>query len=184
MKQKYIYFLVFTCFLACCISCVQEPDYNVIPEIEFESITKINKVTDDGFGEKTKIDSLIMRIKFKDGDGDLGITDAEIKANSKYKDFKNFKVEAYLQKNGKFELLNLNPALGGLVNFKFKPNQKPGPIEGSIDYSSQFVYAFYRGYSPLFTPKNDTLKFKIQIVDNAFHESNVVETTPIVIFQN
>lgn len=184
MPQKFIHFLLFVCFLGLFASCVQAPDYAVAPEIEFESITKINKVTDDGFGGKTKIDSLIMRIKFKDGDGDLGITDAEIKANSKYKDFKNFIVTAYLQKNGKFELLSLNPALGGLVNFNFKPNQKVGPIEGSIDYSSQFVYAFYKGYSPLFTAKNDTLKFKIQIVDNAFHQSNVVETNPVVIFQN
>ena len=38
-----------------------------------------------------------MRINFKDGDGDLGITDAEIKSNPKYKDFKNFIVETYLQ---------------------------------------------------------------------------------------
>ncbi|MEY4383583.1 MAG: hypothetical protein RI995_1125 [Bacteroidota bacterium] len=184
MHQKFSYFLGILVFSVLFTSCVQEPEYSNIPEIGFESITKINKVSDNGFGEKTKIDSLIMRINFKDGDGDLGITDAEIKSNPKYKDFKNFIVETYLQRNGKFELLNLNPALGGLVNFKFKPNQKAGPIEGTIDYSSQFVYAFYKGYSPLFTPKNDTLKFKIQIVDNAFHQSNVVETTPVVIFQN
>ncbi len=184
MTMKFLQFVLFSAFVALFTSCVQEPEYSIVPEIAFESITKINKVADDGFGGKTKIDSLVMRISFKDGDGDLGLTDAEIKANSKYKDFKNFIVEAYLQRNGKFELLNLNPALGGLMNFKFKPNQKAGPIEGSVDYSSQFVYAFYKGYSPLFTPKNDTLKFKIQIVDNTFHESNVVETSPVVIFQN
>ncbi len=182
-QKKLTYFIIFA-FIGIFCSCVQEPEYSIVPDIEFESITKFNKLSDDGFGEKTKIDSLVMRIKFKDGDGNLGITDAEIKANSKYKDFKNFIVETYLQRNGKFEYINLNPALGGLVNFKFKPNQKPGPIEGSIDYSSQFVYAFYKGYSPLFTPKNDTLKFKIQIVDNDFNKSNVVETKPIVIFQN
>lgn len=184
MPQKFTYFLIFLSVFGLFAGCVQEPEYASTPEIEFESITKIFKLTDNGFGEKTKIDSLVMRIKFKDGDGDLGITDTELKSDPKYKDFKNFIVEAYLQKNGKFELLNLSPALGGLINFKFKPNQKVGPIEGSIDYSSQFVYAFYKGYSPLFTAKNDTLKFKIQIVDNALQKSNVVETTPVVIFQN
>lgn len=182
--HKKLTFLIILLSVLVLNSCVQTPDYPVTPEIEFESITKFNKLTVDGFGEQTKIDSLVMRVKFKDGDGDLGITDAEIKANPKYKDFKNFLVDTYLKKNGNWVQLNLSPALGGLMNFKFKPNQKVGPIEGSIDYSAQFVYAFYKGYSPLFTPKNDTLKFKIQIVDNAFHQSNVVETTPIVIFQN
>jgi hypothetical protein len=71
-----------------------------------------------------------------------------------------------------------------LMNFNFKPNQKSGPIEGSIDYSTQFVYAFYKGYSPQFTAKNDTLKFKIFIRDNAFNQSNTIETEPIIIFKD
>lgn len=184
MRKKLTYLFILSSFGLLLNSCIQEPEFSVVPEIAFESISKFNKLSLDGFGEQTKIDSLVMRIRFKDGDGDLGITEAELKSNPKYKDFKNFIVDTYLLRNGSWVQLNLSPTLGGIMNFKFKPNQKVGPIEGTVDYSAQFVYAFYKGYSPLFTPKNDTLKFKIQIVDNALHQSNVVETTPVVIFQN
>jgi hypothetical protein len=166
------------------VSCVKEPDYSMTPAITFESIQKITKTSNDGFGGKAKIDSVIMSVRFEDGDGDLGITAAEIKANSKYKDFRNFEVDVLIRKNGKFVPITFSPKLGGLMNFQFRPDQKPGPIEGSIAYSTQFVYAFYKGYSPLFTEKNDTLKFQIYIRDKAFHQSNTVETDPIVIFQS
>ena len=58
---------------------------------------KITKTSYDGFGGKTKIDSIIMSIRFEDGDGDLGITAAEMKENAKYKDFRNFEVDVLLK---------------------------------------------------------------------------------------
>lgn len=167
------------------LSCLKEPEWSTVPSISFEKIQKITKISNDGFGGKAKIDSVVMTIRFQDGDGDLGITQADIIADpAKYKDFRNFEVNVLLQKNGKFIPINFSPSLGGLMNFKFKADQKPGPIEGTVDYSTQFVYAFYKGYSPLFTEKNDTLKFQIYIRDNALQTSNVVETAPIVIFQD
>ena len=184
MPKFYTLFIGFSLSILALNSCVQEPDYSTTPEISFASIRKINKIASDGFGGTTKIDSLIMSINFKDGDGDLGITEAEVKANAAYKDFKNFIVDAYIIKNNKPVALNLNPALGGRMNFKFNQSGKKRAIEGTVDYSSQFAYAFYKGYSPLFTPKNDTLQFDIKIVDNAFHQSNVVRTDRIVIFQD
>ncbi|MHA8067098.1 hypothetical protein V7S76_10500 [Aquirufa sp. ROCK2-A2] len=165
-------------------SCVQEPSFPATPVIKFNSIRKIVKTSSDGLGGKIKIDSVIMSVDFQDGDGDLGLTVAQIKADPKYKDFSNFMVDVFIQKNGKFVPITFSPRLGGLVNFPFLPNQKPGPIEGTIDYSTPFVYAFYKGYSPLFTEKNDTLKFQIKIVDNAFNVSNTIETAPIIIFQD
>lgn len=184
MHHNRIFLLLSLLALVGLASCVKEPEYSMTPAITFESIQKITKTSNDGFGGKAKIDSVIMSIRFEDGDGDLGITAAEIKANSKYKDFRNFEVDVMLRKNGKFVPVTFSPKLGGLMNFQFRPDQKPGPIEGSIAYSTQFVYAFFKGYSPLFTEKNDTLKFQISIRDKAFHLSNVVETDPIVIFQD
>jgi hypothetical protein len=167
------------------LSCVKEPEWSTVPAISFSRIQKITKISNDGFGGKAKIDSVVMSIRFKDGDGDLGITQADLIANpAKYRDFRNFEVNVMLKKNGKFIPIIFSPSLGGLMNFKFKADQKPGPIEGTVDYSTQFVYAFYKGYSPLFTEKNDTLKFQIFIRDNALQSSNVVETEPIVIFQD
>ena len=176
-----------TLFILCAwafIACVQEPDYSTTPSIEFESIKKITKISNDGFGGKAKIDSVVMTIKFQDGDGDLGITTAEKNSDPKYKDYRNFEVDVLFKKNGKFIPVTFSPKLGGLMNFPFKPDQKPGPIEGYISYSTQFVYAFYKGYSPDFTEKNDTLAFRISIKDKAFHQSNTIETSPIVIFQD
>ncbi len=166
-------------------SCLREPEWSSTPVIKFEKIEKITKVTNDGFGGKTKLDSVIMFIRFQDGDGDLGVTQAEVVASpAKYKDFRNFEVAVMHKKNGKFDLITFTPPLGGLMNFNFNPDRKTGAIEGSISYSTQFVYAFYKGYSPRFTPNNDTLKFQIFIRDNAKNVSNTVETDPIVIFQN
>jgi hypothetical protein len=165
-------------------ACVQEPSFSSTPAISFKSIQKITKTSNDGFGGTTKIDSVIMSINFQDAEGDLGLTEAQLKSDIKYKDFRNFEVAVMLQKNGVFIPITFTPALGGLMNFNFKPNQKSGPIEGSIDYSTQFVYAFYKGYSPQFTAKNDTLKFKIFIRDNAFNKSNTIETDPIIIFKD
>jgi hypothetical protein len=184
MRNHRIFFLLSLLIGVGMAACVKEPDYSMTPVIRFESIRKITKTSNDGFGGKAKIDSVIMSIRFEDGDGDLGITAAEIKANSKYKDFRNFEVDVLLRKNGKYVPITFSPKLGGLMNFQFRPDQKPGPIEGSIAYSTQFVYAFYKGYSPLFTEKNDTLKFQISIRDKAFNQSNMVETEPIVIFQD
>jgi hypothetical protein len=167
------------------LSCLKEPEWSSVPSISFSQIQKITKTSNDGFGGKAKIDSVVMSISFRDGDGDLGITQTELKANpTKYKDFRNFEVNVLLKKNGTFIPITFSPSLGGLMNFKFKADQKAGPIEGTVDYSTQFVYAFYKGYSPLFTEKNDTLKFQIFIRDNALQTSNVVETSPIVIFQD
>jgi len=165
-------------------SCLREPEWSSTPVIKFEKIEKITKVSNDGFGGKTKLDSVIMFIRFQDGDGDLGLTESQLKSSIQYKDFRNFEVAVLHKKNGTYAPVTFTPPLGGLMNFNFNPDQKTGAIEGTIAYSTQFVYAFYKGYSPRFTPTNDTLKFQIFIRDNAKNVSNTVETDPIVIFQN
>jgi hypothetical protein len=45
--------------------CYQEPEFPVVPEIDFESV--FFKQGDTGF------DTLIVRVRFQDGDGDLGL---------------------------------------------------------------------------------------------------------------
>ncbi len=50
-------------------SCFNPPEYSIKPQIEFESI----EYKEYGSGVfNSEIDSLILKIKFKDGDGDLG----------------------------------------------------------------------------------------------------------------
>jgi len=86
-------------FLGGLLACVKEPEWSTVPAITFKQIQKITKTSNDGFGGKAKIDSVIMSVNFQDGDGDLGITQAELKANpAKYKDFRNFEVNVLLKK--------------------------------------------------------------------------------------
>ncbi len=58
-------------------ACVQEPTFSSTPAITFKSIQKITKISNDGFGGTTKIDSVIMSINFQDAEGDLGLTEAQ-----------------------------------------------------------------------------------------------------------
>jgi len=81
-------------------ACVQEPSFSSTPAISFKSIQKITKTSNDGFGGTTKIDSVIMSINFQDAEGDLGLTEAQLKSDIKYKDFRNFEVAVLLQKTG------------------------------------------------------------------------------------
>jgi len=62
------------------LSCMEEPQYSNVPSIEFDKI--LFKDIKDG----TAADSLIISLKFKDGNGDLGIDPSEIQEpfNDKY----------------------------------------------------------------------------------------------------
>jgi hypothetical protein len=57
-------------------SCFDPPQYSPIPAIEFESI-----VFKD-IADPSSPDSLILSIKFKDGDGNLGLDPTEVSCNS------------------------------------------------------------------------------------------------------
>ena len=52
-------------------SCFQAPEYSLIPSIEFESV-----IFKD-LSNPSDADSLILTIRFKDGNGDLGLGDAD-----------------------------------------------------------------------------------------------------------
>ncbi len=56
-------------------SCFEPPDYPNIPEIVFKNLRYVD-VPDSPQGE-TGTDSLILTLKFKDGDGNLGISPSE-----------------------------------------------------------------------------------------------------------
>lgn len=61
-------------------SCFDPPQYGPIPEIEFD------KIIFKDVSDPSSVDSLIISLKFKDGDGDLGLDASELIApyNNKY----------------------------------------------------------------------------------------------------
>ncbi len=75
-------FCLFVIILTGVTSCFNPPDFPVAPQIEFESI----QYKEYGTGFDSNYDSLILRISFKDGDGDLGLgsTENEAPYNNKF----------------------------------------------------------------------------------------------------
>ncbi len=53
-------------------ACFNEPNYPDTPEIDFKGLFKYSLNAGTGVG-KSKRDSVVITIGFKDGDGDLGV---------------------------------------------------------------------------------------------------------------
>jgi hypothetical protein len=72
------------------ISCLDEPQYSEIPSIEFDKI--IFKDVKDA----TSADSLIVSLKFRDGDGNVGIDPTELQEPFNDKFFFQFPDKSYI----------------------------------------------------------------------------------------
>jgi hypothetical protein len=166
------------------ISCTAEPDFSFTPEISFDAIEILTTDAQDILGNRTKKDSVIITVNFQDGDGDLGFTEEDFKALLKKTgdSVRTIDVNIFYARNGRYIKSNPAEKIGGnLKGFRFKQGTKSGPIEGKIDYSTVFSYANFTQI-PGLRGKADTVKFSVQIMDRALNKSNIVETTPIVIF--
>jgi hypothetical protein len=162
--------VLFISFVFLMTSCFKEPEFSLSPEISFDSISSSIRL--DQFIGATK-DSVVVTIKFQDGDGDLGYNETQ-KTIAQESDNFNYIVRSFRKKNGKFNLYEpLIPLSGYFPSLKM--DDKPGPIEGTLSYTIEFFHAF--------TPKKDTLKFEIQIKDAAGNISNVATSEEIVLNQ-
>jgi hypothetical protein len=164
--------------------CITEPKFPKEPRIAFESIQKINKpavIGRVGGGER---DSVIITIRFEDGDGDLGITEAQKNVEPWKSELKNYEVQTFVKRGNTWE--DYKDGNGKKINqsgnFVFDPPvvnpSTPSPIEGSLNYS----LIFYKNVAN--TVPNDTIKFNILIRDRALNKSNRIETDLIVVYGN
>jgi hypothetical protein len=91
--------LIFAGLIILVSSCFNPPEFGLVPEIEYESIF---------FAEapagSTKTDSIVVSIKFKDGDGDLGL-DPE---DPKHAEYPFHPSSFFLAKDGKVEAVALS----------------------------------------------------------------------------
>ncbi len=160
--------------------CVKKPSYPIVPEIEFVSLKR--------FSAGTGLDSLRLTIRFKDGDGDLGLgqDDTAFPFSFFMPDGKtpnpfyyNIFVNTYRLKgtqvdtivypdnstfNGRFPKLN---ELGGQT-----------PLRGELTYTINIFYDF--GINPIFR-RGDELFFDVRIADRRTHLSNLVQTSTVII---
>jgi hypothetical protein len=148
--------------------CYKEVSFDVKPSIEFKDLRK--EIRLDQFSGSKK-DSVILTIKFQDGDGDLGLNEEEKKAAVTQQDF-NYIVRIFRKKKGVFQEVVPDVTYSGFFP-RLKVDNKKGPIEGSLDYS--FVYF------QDFTPKKDSLKYQVTIKDRSGNVSNTIETKVVIL---
>jgi len=151
MNIKLIIALAGICVLA---SCLKPPNYDIIPAIQFDSISANHVLGRSRAG--VPYDSLTIIISFTDGDGDLGALTSfpeDTIPNLFFKDSRT----------------------GSIYPFQFPyitPEGSVKDISGKISYTLDGVNCI-----PGLT--SDTFHYTIQIQDRAGHLSNEVNTPDI-----
>ena len=154
-------------------SCLTPPDYSDTPEIDFKSI-QIKRVTD----ATGTYDTVTVTVSFRDGDGDLGLSNDETNPPYQYDNGNNRYNNNYF-----FEPQILNPQTGIFnpvtINYgydsrypRLTQSERKEPLRGELSFGLKFSVGstFARG---------STVRFKVSIADRALHESNTVLTDPV-----
>ncbi len=163
---RYIVPAILTTFLL--TACKKLPRYDEKPEIEFSGF----EIYRNQFSSLGLVygDSVIVKLKFKDGDGDLGIDAEDKKSDS----IPNFVMKTFVKNNTPF--LDSLTYEGQFQPLTLSAKEIKGPIEGELRYAVLFSYSEY-------SPK-DTLKFSIYIKDRADHVSNSIMTDILIVNNN
>ncbi|MBR3710006.1 MAG: hypothetical protein IKM99_03480 [Bacteroidales bacterium] len=158
------------------VACQKKIEYPIEPKITYEGITYLMNADSTLTGE------IILSIGYTDGDGDLGLDDADTLYPFGPTDphYYNLIID-YLKWDGteftETPLLSWNQQTQSYdsisFNARFKRlvfNDEEASISGVIDYTMMV-------FNPL--SSNDTVKFRAHIIDRALHESNTIETEAI-----
>jgi hypothetical protein len=132
--------------------------------------------------------SLVIQFSFTDGDGDIGLKDDEtyFPFGPCDKFYKNLIVDPYRTENGKFILArkiiksDCSPdtaviwdTVGYDQRIKYiVPEGKNKTLEGEIEVTLNEVLTEF---------PEDTIKFKLILVDRALNKSNQIETDAVII---
>ena len=152
--------------------CTTEPDFSNVPTL-LDGSTTISKTTNtDRLGNAQ--DSLVIGVKFQDGDGDLGLSSNMYPDSVLIKEGYNYEVKTLRRIRGQFQDVTQSFGVSNSGNFpRLRQDNKVGPIEGTLSRSIMIAH--------LSVSRNDTLKFRIRIKDRALNVSNEVETPSVII---
>ena len=157
-------------------ACREQVEYPIEPRIAYEGFAYLFNADSTFSGEG------IISFSYTDGDGDLGLDDADTLYPFGPNDahYYNMVVDYLKSVNGEFvktPLLSWNVQTQSYdtvtFNARFRrlcDSEEPKAISGTMDYRLTVQNPF----SP-----NDTVKFEIHILDRALHESNVIQTEAI-----
>ena len=168
--------LIITCLLMLLTACQEKMEYPIEPKITYQGLSYLMNADSTLTGE------VVVSIGYTDGDGDLGLDDTDTLYPFGPHDphYYNLMID-YLKWNGaqfvETPLLSWNQQTQSYdtvsFNARFKRlvfNDEEAAISGTIDYTMM-------AFNPL--SPNDTIKFRIQLMDRALHESNTIETESI-----
>ncbi|WP_276496991.1 hypothetical protein [Pontibacter litorisediminis] len=158
--------------------CREEPNYSDIPAITFDRVEQYTYTKN-----RVVFDSLVIAVDYQDGDGDLGLSrgengsqsgpDFEPPFNSGSQYYDNFIVNMQVKRGNTYQptFVNFNGRFPRLSS-----DGKAEALEGEIRYTiTSFTSESY--------PTRDTVRFEVYIYDRALHQSNVVYTDDVVLFQ-
>jgi hypothetical protein len=160
MRNLFIFLVIISFFGASCIKRKEFPNEPIIKYLDFI---------------QTK-DTAYLRFSFTDGNGDLGLDQAdtlspfEIKGSNYY----NVYIKYFERVNGAFKEISLSAP----YNYRFKRISSPGrskALEGEMKIKIPAPY-----YSPLLEP-GDTVKYEFYIKDRTLNSSNTESTGPVII---
>ena len=144
-------------------SCQEKVEYPVEPSITYEGITYLMGADSTLTGE------VVLSIGYTDGDGDLGLDDADtiypFGPNDPH--YYNLIVD-YLRWDGTqfvTDTIHFNARFKRLVF-----NDEIKAISGTIDFTMMLLNPF---------APDDTVKLRAHILDRALHESNIIESEGI-----
>lgn len=170
-------------------SCLNAPNYPVEPAIDFKEI----QVTHIPAGVENAKDEINFVLNFRDGDGDLGLSQEDIHtapynqappstvpqrnhATNEY----NYFIQPFLKNSaGQFVQFVTLPPFGKVGQYDGTflrldgTNAKPAPLRGELRYK---LPIFIDGAS--FFP-GQVFRFEITIMDRALHVSNTITTSEI-----
>jgi hypothetical protein len=155
--------VVFSTLLLFVFSCKKQETYPDTPEIAFEDFVLLFNPASGN------IERGVLKISFKDGDGDIGLHPDETEPPYDYNLFlKYFEI----QNGDTNHVVIIDPVSGDTANFNARipvltPRGSVKAIKGTIE-DTIFVY------NPL--SSFDTIMFEVYLVDRALNKSNVIQT--------
>ncbi|MDQ2795452.1 MAG: hypothetical protein M3Y12_15805 [Bacteroidota bacterium] len=168
-------------------SCLKAPDFPVEPSITFNSLT--HTYVPPPVPGATPGDTLRFAIDFQDGDGDLGLDDADAKVapynlptggHNNLATSNNYFIQTFKKVNGAFVPFYTPGGYPGEYDGRYprletSTDAKPAPLKGTLRYKLRLPLN-RTSYSA-----GDVLRFEISILDRARHQSNTVTTTEITL---
>lgn len=166
MKRRILFLSLGVLIALLFATCRKKESFPPEPIIEYESFTR--------FGE----DSAYVKIKFTDGDGDIGLdpTNTSPPYNSGSEYYNNAYVYYYYKNpSGNFVLFDpIDITPGNYFKFPYRmpvitPDKKDKALKGEMVFRLDFPYHVH-----------DTVQYEVYIYDRALNKSNVVKTDIII----